>query len=137
MLTDDLKRTALLAPCLPLRFLVKPETRETSRHQMRGFSDSAVFYRLHDLFWTLREADALALLSDDERLVVNEFDRLFDSLPWRVIPSHPHISELPDDGLTPLIPTGEKLMQMLERAADRQRLSWLRRLFGLFKVSHA
>lgn len=104
---------------------------------MRGFSDSAVFYRLHDLFWTLREADALALLSDDERLVVNEFDRLFDSLPWRVIPSHPHISELPDDGLTPLIPTGEKLMQMLERAADRQRLSWLRRLFGLFKVSHA
>jgi len=137
MLTDDMKQQSLLAPCLPLRFLTKPETRATSRHQMQGFSDSAMFYRLHDLFWTLREVDALALLSDDERLVVREFDRLFDSMPWRVIPSHPHVSELPDDDLTPLIPAGEKLMQMLERAARRQRFGWLHRLFGFFRVSHA
>jgi hypothetical protein len=82
----------------------------------------------------LREADALALLSDDERLVVHEFDRLFDSMPWRVIASHPHVSELPDDDLTPLIPAGEKLMRMLEQAARRQRFGWLRRLFRFFKV---
>lgn len=137
MLTDDMKQQSLLAPCLPLRFLIKPETRVASRHQMQGFSDSAVFYRLHDLFWTLRAADALALLTDNERLVVREFDRLFDSMPWRVIPSHPHVSELPDDNLTPLIPAGEKLLRMLERAAHRQRFGWLHRLFGFFRVIHA
>jgi hypothetical protein len=136
MLTDGMKQQALLAPRLPLRFLTKPETRATSRHQMQGFSDSAIFYRLHDLFWTLREADALALLNDEEQLVVRDFDRLFDSMPWRVILSHPHVSELPDDDLKPLIPAGKKLMRMLEQAAHRQRFGWLHRLFRFFRVSH-
>jgi hypothetical protein len=137
MLTDDMKRQSLLAPCLPLRFLIQSETRAKSRHQMQGFSDSAMFYRLHDLFWTLGEADALALLSNDERLVVREFDLLFDSMPWRIIPSHPHVSELPDDDLTPLIPAAERLVRMLKRAASRQRFEWLHRLCGFFRVSHA
>ena len=104
MLTGDMKRQALSAPSIALRFLIEPESRVGSRLQMRGLSDSAVFYRLHDLFWTLHEADALALLSDDERRVVSEFGLIFDSLPWRVIPAHPHISELPEDDLAPLIP---------------------------------
>ena len=121
MFTDDMKQQSLLAPCLPLRFLIKPETRATSCHRMDGFSDSAIFYRLHDLFWTLREENVLALLSDDERLVLREFDLLFESMAWHVIPSHPHVCELPDDDLTPLIPVGEQLMQTLERAGRRQR----------------
>src|SRR5262245_6533759 len=46
---------ALLGPCIPLRFLVRPECRTVSRQQMEGFSDSAIFHRWMDLFWTFRE----------------------------------------------------------------------------------
>jgi hypothetical protein len=118
-MSNDMKQHLLLAPRLTLGFLTKLETRAASRHQMQGLSDSAMFYRLHDLFWTLLEVDALALLSDGERRIVCKFDQLFDSMHWRVIPTYPHISELPDDDLTHLIPAGEKLMRMLERAACR------------------
>ena len=114
MLTVEQKKQALLAPCIPLRFLLKPETRETSRRQMRGISESAVFYRLHSLFWTLREADAVALLNQDAKTVLVAFTRVFDSLPWRAISQHPHISELPDDNLTLLVPTGAELFQLLQ-----------------------
>jgi hypothetical protein len=114
MLTAEQKKQALLAPCTPLRFLIQPETRDASRRQMRGFSDSAVFYRLHSLFWTLREADAVALLSQKSQTVLVAFTRAFDELPWRVIPDHSHIRELPDDDLTPLIAAGAQLFELLQ-----------------------
>ena len=128
----------LLAPCLPLAFLVRPERRAQKPTGMESFSESACFHRLHDLFWTFRDAPAVALLSDDERSVLAEFTRVFESLPWRVIPDHPHISELPGDDLSPLLPSGERLLQMLEaRTADSRRFAWLRQLFRAFRVSHA
>jgi hypothetical protein len=114
MLTAEQKRQALLAPCIALRFLLQPETREASRRQMRGISDSAVFYRLHSLVWTLREADVVAILTQDGQTVLAEFTRVFDSLPWQAIPGHAHISGLPDDDLTRLAPAGAQLFDLLQ-----------------------
>jgi hypothetical protein len=138
MLTHNQRETALVAPCLPLKFLVRPERRAKKPSGMESFSESACFFRLHDLLWTLRDAEAVALLSDDERAALEEFNRAFQSLPWRVIEAHPHISELPDDDLSPLLPTGARLLGLLEaRAARFRRYGWLRRLFGFSKASHA
>jgi hypothetical protein len=132
MLTPDQQKSALLAPCLPLSFLVRPAGRDKSLNGMEGFSDSACFHRLHDLFWTLRDAEAAALLNAEERAAAAEFNRIFQSLRWRVIEAHPHISELPDDNLSPLVPAGDKLLRMLEaRTARPRRFRWLRRLFGM------
>ena len=129
---------ALETPCLTLNFLVQPERRTKKLTGMESFSESACFHRLHDLWWTLGDAEAVALLTDDERAALAEFNRVFKSLPWRVIEAHPHISELPDDDLSPLIPAGEKLLRMLEARTSRHpRFGWLRRLSGLFRVSHA
>lgn len=137
MLTEEQKMT-LLAPCLPLDFLVRPERHARKPTGMESFSESACFHRLHDLFWTFRDAPAVALLSDEERSMLAEFTRAFDSLPWRVIPEHPHISELPGDDLSPLLPSGQRLLRMLEgRTADSRRFAWLRRLFRAFRVNHA
>ena len=138
MLTPDQQKVVLLPPLLPLRFLVRPEHRAKKPTGMESYSESACFHRLHDLLWTLREPDAVALLSDDERVILAEFTRVFESLPWRLIEAHPHISELPGDDLSPLLPTGARLLQMLEaRTARSGRFAWLRRLFRLFRVSHA
>jgi hypothetical protein len=114
MLTPDRQRTALMAPCVPLRFLVHPESRAKKLSGLEDFSESACFHRLHSLLWTLGEAEVIALLGDEERATISEFNQVFDSLPWRVIVSHPFISELPDDDLLPLVAPGEKLLRMLE-----------------------
>jgi hypothetical protein len=133
MLTPEEQKMALLAPCLPLAFLVRPERRAQKPTGMEGFSESACFHRLHDLFWTLREAPVFALLSDEERTVLAEFTRVFEMLPWRVVPDHSHISELPGDDLSPLLPSGERLLQMLEaRTEDSRHFAWLRKLFRAF-----
>jgi hypothetical protein len=57
------------------------------------------------------------LLSDEERAALAEFTRVFESLPWRVIEAHPHISELPGDDLSPLLPAGKRLLSLLEAHA--------------------
>jgi hypothetical protein len=115
MHTLEQKKQMVLAPCLPLRFLVQAGSREVSRRQMPGMSDSAVFHRLHSLLWTLREPEAIELLSENEQEILARFTRVFESLPWRVIPAYPHISELPDNDLTPLIPTGAQLFDLLQQ----------------------
>jgi hypothetical protein len=114
MLTLEEQKMMLLAPCLPLSFLARSECRARKPTGMEGFSESACFHRLHDLFWTFRDAPAIALLSGEERSALVEFTRVFESLPWRVIADHPHICELPGDDLTPLLPSGERLLQILE-----------------------
>ena len=122
MLTAEEQKMTLLAPCLPLAFLVRADRRAQKPTGMESFSDSACFHRWHALFWTFRDASAVALLSDPERAVLAEFTRVFESLPWRVIVDHPHISELPDDDLSTLLPSGERLLQLLEaRTGDSRR----------------
>lgn len=132
MLTPEQQKMALAVPCVPLRLLARPDRHAKKANGMESFSDSAYFHRMHDLFWTLREPETAALLSDDERAVLAEFTRAFESLPWRVIEAHPHISELPGDDLSPLVPAGERLLRMLEaRTARAQRFGRLRQMFGL------
>ena len=55
------------APCLPLGFLVRPERRAQKPTGMEGFSESACFHRMRELFWTLDEPEALVLLSVQEK----------------------------------------------------------------------
>jgi hypothetical protein len=97
---------------------VRPEQSIKKLNEMEAFSDSAFFHRMHELLWTLRNAEVVALLCDEERETLAEFNRQFDALPWRVIADHPHISELPDNDLSPLVPSGERLLRMLETRAD-------------------
>lgn len=138
MLTPEQQKIALKTPCLTLSFLVQPERRAKKLTGMESCSESACFHRLHDLWWTLGDAETVALLTDDERAALAEFNRVFKSLPWRVIEAHPHISELPDDDLSPLIPAGEELLRMLEaRTSRRYRFTWLRWLPELFRGGHA
>jgi hypothetical protein len=137
MLTTEQQKIALSAPLLPLRFLLLPEHRANKPSGMESFSESACFHRLYDLLWTLREKDVVAILSDEERAALADFTRVFESLPWRVIEASPHISELPDDDLSPLLPTGDKLLRMIEaRTEGSERFAWLRRLFGRFNINH-
>jgi hypothetical protein len=82
---------------------------------MKGFSDSAIFHRLHDLLWTFNEPEAVALLNPEEKACLMEFNEAFASLAWRPIVTHPHISEVPDNDLSPLIPSSTCLLKLLEK----------------------
>jgi hypothetical protein len=124
MLISDQKPAALLGPCVPLRFLVRPESRTVPRQQMEGFSDSAIFHRWMDLFWTLGEPEAVALLTREEKGYLSEFNAVFASLAWRPIESHPHISEVAADDLSKLVPSATRLLHSLE---TRTRPSVLQR----------
>lgn len=123
-LTADQRRAALLGPCFALRFLVRPEARTVPRGQMAGLSDAAIFHRWMDLFWTLGEPEAVALLTKEETRYLEEFNRAYESLPWRSLESHPHISEVDDEDLARLLPPAARLLESLER---RTRPNVLRR----------
>jgi hypothetical protein len=100
---------------------------------MESFSESAAFHRLHDLLWTLGEPEVVELLTDEEKSALAAFNRVFASLPWRVIESHPQISELPDDDLSLLVPVGERLLGLLEaRRQPPRQVGWLGKVLGRF-----
>ena len=54
------------------------------------------FHRRMDLLFTLREPEAVAMLTPEEKECLKDFNAVFESLPWQPIESHPHISEVPD-----------------------------------------
>jgi hypothetical protein len=134
MVTADQKQTALVAPCMPLGFLLRSENRTVPREQMAGFSDSAIFHRWMDLLWTLREPEVVALLNPEEKRNLAQFHAVFESLPWRPLPGHLHISEVSDDELSKLLPSASRLLESLERRTApsalqrgwRRILAWLR-----------
>ena len=68
-----------------------------------------------DLFFTLREPEAVAMLTPEEKDYLKEFNAVFESLPWRPIETHPHISEVPDEELSKLVPSAKRLLESLER----------------------
>jgi hypothetical protein len=109
------RKGTLSGACFALRFLVHPEYRVGARHGMEGFSDSAIFHRRMDLLFTLREPEGVAFLTPEEKEYLMEFNALFESLPWRPIESHPHISEVPDEELSKLVPSAKRLLESLER----------------------
>src|SRR5262245_55754280 len=134
-LTSEQKQAAISGPCFPLRFLVRPESRTAAREQMKGISDSAIFHRWMDLFWTFREPEAAALLTPTEKGCLLEFHAVFESLPWRPLESHPHISALPDDDLSPLLPAGTRLLQLLEKRTKPSLLKrWWRKMISIFRL---
>src|SRR5260221_8589784 len=114
-LSSEQKCGTFAGACFPLEFLVCPDTRTTSRQQMEGFSDSAIFHRFMNLTWTLREPEAIALLSPEEKGLLAEFNAVFDSLPWQPVEGHPHISEVVDQELSKLLPSATLLLKSLER----------------------
>jgi hypothetical protein len=113
------ERNTLLGPCFALRVLVRPECRTGPRQQMQGFSDVAIFHRWMGLFWTLREPEAVALLTAEEMDALREFTAAFESLPWRPIEAHPHISDVVDGDLSGLLSSATRLLESLERRTRR------------------
>jgi hypothetical protein len=133
----DRHRGCLGGACFPLRLLVYPGMRDRPRTQMAGLSDSAIFHRWMDLFWTLREPEAVALLTAHERGYLRDFNAAFASLPWRAIGGHPHISEVPDDDLSALLPAAVPLLHSLEarmRRPPAQR--WWQRAIAFMRRRH-
>jgi len=109
---------------LPVRLLLEPE-RITTRTQMKEVSASAYVFRMFELFFfQLRDPAVAERFEEEERLDLQEFLRVFDSLPWRPLPSHPHISELEDDDISSLIQPAKKLDRHL----------WLRTGHGIIPL---
>jgi hypothetical protein len=92
---------------------------------MVGFSDSAIFYRLWDLMGGVRDPLVASHLTEGEKEALAEFMTVFDSLAWEPVSSHPHVSEIPGDDLSPLLPAGRRLHDLVRR---RSRVPLLRRL---------
>ena len=114
MLTLDERSKCLGASCIPLAFLVRTERRAQKPSGMEQFSDSACFHRLRDLFWCVGEPDMAPFLTPEQQRALAHFERVYHSLSWRVIEAHPHISELPDDDLSPLTTPEERLLELIE-----------------------
>ena len=108
------EQRTLKPACFALDFLVRPESRDGPREGMKGFSDSAILHRRMDLLFTLREPEAVAMFTPEEKEYLKDFNAVFESLPWRPIESHPHISEVPDNELTKLLPSATRLLESLE-----------------------
>lgn len=121
----ELIEQSITMTCLPLRFLFNHRQQEVSRVQMKAFSDSAIFFRLGDLVGTVRNPAVGALLTAEEKSCLEDFTRAFDQLPWRPLPTHPHVSELPDDDLTSLRAPGKRLHDVLRK---RDKIPFTRRI---------
>ncbi|XZE20833.1 hypothetical protein SH449x_000721 [Pirellulaceae bacterium SH449] len=114
MLTQEQKSTAMAGACFALRFLAEPENRENARVQMAGFSDAAIFHRWMTLSWTLREPEAIAFLDSHQLSLLEEFNTVFDSIPWVPIETSPFISDTSDAELRRLVPVAVALLRSLE-----------------------
>lgn len=119
MLTQEQKSAAIAGPCFALRFLVDSKNRHTARAQMAGFSDAAIFHRWLNLTWTLREPDAIALLTPNELNLLAQFNIIYESIPWVPIETHPFISDTSEDQLNRLTPIASELLQSLENRTRR------------------
>ena len=123
-LTPEQVRSSTLGACIPLRFLFRPKHRGVSRSQLPGFEDSAIFHRLWSLFGLVDPA-VRPHLSTMETEALDAFMQRFEELPWEPISGHPHISQLPDNDLSPLIDLGRSLHNHLIR---RQKFPFWRRI---------
>ncbi len=113
MLTLEQQRSCFVGTCVPLRFLVQPDRRARKVPGMESFSDSACFHRLRDLTWAIASLEMAACLSAEQSAALAEFESVYHSLPWQIIAAYPHISELPSDDLSSLVPAGERLLHLI------------------------
>ena len=86
---------------------------------MAGFSDAAIFHRWMNLAWTLREPDAIALLTPNELRLLAQFNVIYDSIPWVPIETHPFMSDTSEDQLNKLTPIATELLQSLDNRTRR------------------
>ena len=111
---------------LALDFVLSEDRRMLQRRQFSGFRDSAIFHRLWNLFGVIRHPIPRAKLSEEEEEALACFGAAFDALPWRELPSHPHVSQLDSDDLSALIPHAQRLSDLLKRRVPQP---WWRRFF--------
>lgn len=112
-MTAQQQQQCLSASCMPLAYLVEPERRGRKPKGMEVFSESACFHRLRSLFWCIAEPQMAAFLTPEQTAALIEFERVYQSLPWLLVDGHPHISELPGDDLSPLLPACERLYRLI------------------------
>ena len=131
MLTKEQQSVAIAGPCFALRFLVESKNRHNARAQMAGFSDAAIFHRWMSLAWTLREPEAIALLTPKQLTLLEEFNAIYESIPWVPIETHPFISDTSDGELDRLTPIAVELLKSLEvrRSHKNQKRRWLSSLW--------
>ena len=110
------KKSYLTSIRFCLENLVDPVRRCQRLNGMEVFSESACFHRRRDLIWPREEhvERMRKYFTEEQMKAFEDFERVFHSLPWKPIPSHPHISELPDDDLTELIRAGKRLMRLVK-----------------------
>lgn len=116
MLTTDQQQQLLQVSRMSLTYLVDLKRRARKPSGMESFSESACFHRLRDLSWCISHPEMAPFLTVEQAAALAEFECVYHSLPWRVIETHPHISELPDDDLSPLIPTAQRLLKLIDAA---------------------
>ena len=127
MLTQEQKSAAIAGPCFALRFLADSRNRHHARAQMAGFSDAAIFHRWMSLAWTLREPEAIALLSSKELRLLAEFNAIYESILWVPIETHPFISDTSAGELNRLTPIASELLESLE---NHSHMTNMRRLWS-------
>ncbi len=131
MLSKEQKEAVMHAPRLPLSFLLELHPRDVNRRGWpAGTKDSAIFFRLWDLFDCLRDSEAIAALTPEQRAASESFHDAMTTLPWRTISEEPLIKELPDDDLTPLLAPGRRLYDAL--GASDKKVSCIRRFLSTF-----
>jgi hypothetical protein len=111
-------------PILPLKFLLSEKRRAQQRKRMPGFRDSAMFHRLWDLFGIISKTENRKFLTPEEERALAEFLSVYDSLPWQPLQSHPHISELQSDDLSPLLPSARRLLSVIEKRTKKRWWQW-------------
>jgi hypothetical protein len=137
-MTDQQKCDSLIAPQIALRFLYSARQRAVS---MRQFSppvnESGAFYRLWDLFCTLRESEVQDLLDPVTRETNARFQARMDALPWRPLAGElAHIKQLDGNEHESLAPIAKELSGQLSRLAWR-RMSWGQKCRHLiFRIGH-
>jgi hypothetical protein len=124
--TDWQLWNSLACARIPLQLLIEPY-RVSERTQMKDVRSSAYIYRMFDLFFfNLRDPAVVGRLEDKEKMAIQEFTQIFDALPWSPLPTHPHISELPNEDLGMLRSSAKKI----------DRYLWLRTGRGVLPVVH-
>ena len=81
---------------------------------MQQFSDAAIFHRWMSLAWTLRDPEFNAILTAEEKGLVNEFHSIYDSIQWRPIGMHPFISDAATSDLEGFNPIAARLLTLFE-----------------------
>jgi hypothetical protein len=94
--------------------------------EAKGLNESAAFYRLWDLFFTPRDSNVREFLGDQGLAAYVRFEQTMQSMPWIPVPGFPHIRQVADGDLSPLIKPAQVLDKQLRRLAWKH-MDWKER----------